>query len=107
MCIRDRFKILGPTTPAHIVSAEPEVKVVECTPQDRFIILACDGVWDVLTDQQACHIVLEHMAVSYTHLRAHETPEHLVCRLLLEKKKKQMEHKENKNVEREKHKEER
>eukprot|EP00658_Telonema_sp_P-2_P031797 TRINITY_DN23719_c0_g3_i1.p1 TRINITY_DN23719_c0_g3~~TRINITY_DN23719_c0_g3_i1.p1 ORF type:complete len:515 (+),score=78.67 TRINITY_DN23719_c0_g3_i1:98-1546(+) len=27
--------------------------------------------------------------VSYTHLRAHETPEHLVCRLLLEKKKKE------------------
>ena len=27
-----------------------------------------------------------HSAVSYTHLRAHETPEHLVCRLLLEKK---------------------
>src|SRR5674536_118831 len=25
------------------------------------------------------------LAVSYTHLRAHETPEHLVCRLLLEK----------------------
>eukprot|EP00658_Telonema_sp_P-2_P036198 TRINITY_DN26232_c0_g1_i1.p1 TRINITY_DN26232_c0_g1~~TRINITY_DN26232_c0_g1_i1.p1 ORF type:complete len:179 (+),score=30.12 TRINITY_DN26232_c0_g1_i1:488-1024(+) len=30
---------------------------------------------------------LASMAVSYTHLRAHETPEHLVCRLLLEKKK--------------------
>src|SRR5678815_4303903 len=35
-------------------------------------------------------IVLPHMymedlePVSYTHLRAHETPEHLVCRLLLE-----------------------
>src|SRR5678815_777890 len=27
-----------------------------------------------------------YMPVSYTHLRAHETPEHLVCRLLLEKK---------------------
>ena len=26
-------------------------------------------------------------SVSYTHLRAHETPEHIVCRLLLEKKK--------------------
>src|SRR5678815_2931414 len=25
----------------------------------------------------------EKVAVSYTHLRAHETPEHLVCRLLL------------------------
>src|SRR5678815_5974969 len=30
---------------------------------------------------------LRRGAVSYTHLRAHETPEHLVCRLLLEKKK--------------------
>src|SRR5678816_2710693 len=28
--------------------------------------------------------------VSYTHLRAHETPEHLVCRLLLEKKKQRL-----------------
>ena len=26
-------------------------------------------------------------AISYTHIRAHETPEHLVCRLLIEKKK--------------------
>src|SRR5678815_1809505 len=32
--------------------------------------------------------VADPVAVSYTHLRAHETPEHLVCRLLLEKKKK-------------------
>ena len=30
--------------------------------------------------------VMSFIAVSYTHLRAHETPEHLVCRLLLEKK---------------------
>ena len=29
---------------------------------------------------------MQLVAVSYTHLRAHETPEHLVCRLLLEKK---------------------
>src|SRR5680860_1682337 len=29
------------------------------------------------------------MTVSYTHLRAHETDSYLVCRLLLEKKKKQ------------------
>ena len=35
------------------------------------------------TEQRAIQV-----AVSYTHLRAHETPEHLVCRLLLEKKKK-------------------
>ena len=31
-------------------------------------------------------------AVSYTHLRAHETDSYLVCRLLLEKKKKKNTH---------------
>ena len=31
---------------------------------------------------------IQLMAVSYTHLRAHETDSYLVCRLLLEKKKK-------------------
>ena len=31
--------------------------------------------------------VRARMPVSYTHLRAHETPEHIVCRPLLEKKK--------------------
>src|SRR5665647_2592363 len=35
----------------------------------------------------ACHRIELH-AVSYTHLRAHETDSYLVCRLLLEKKKK-------------------
>eukprot|EP00658_Telonema_sp_P-2_P009063 TRINITY_DN13426_c0_g1_i2.p1 TRINITY_DN13426_c0_g1~~TRINITY_DN13426_c0_g1_i2.p1 ORF type:complete len:115 (+),score=31.33 TRINITY_DN13426_c0_g1_i2:146-490(+) len=39
--------------------------------------------------QRARAVKAEDRAVSYTHLRAHETPEHLVCRLLLEKKKKQ------------------
>ena len=36
--------------------------------------------------------------VYYTHLRANETPEHLVCRLLLEKKKDNTKTKENKNA---------
>ena len=36
------------------------------------------------------NIISRAIPVSYTHLRAHETPEHLVCRLLLEKKKTQI-----------------
>ena len=36
----------------------------------------------------ACLVALGFTAVSYTHLRAHETRHDLVCRLLLEKKKK-------------------
>src|SRR5665647_3738145 len=35
-------------------------------------------------------------AVSYTHLRAHETDSYLVCRLLLEKKKKNQKNKKQK-----------
>eukprot|EP00658_Telonema_sp_P-2_P016650 TRINITY_DN16461_c0_g1_i2.p1 TRINITY_DN16461_c0_g1~~TRINITY_DN16461_c0_g1_i2.p1 ORF type:complete len:178 (-),score=71.26 TRINITY_DN16461_c0_g1_i2:72-605(-) len=38
------------------------------------------------------------MPVSYTHLRAHETPEHLVCRLLLEKKKKKKKNNKKSNI---------
>ena len=37
-----------------------------------------------------------NMPVSYTHLRAHETGRNLVCRLLLEKKKKMKQNKKNK-----------
>eukprot|EP00658_Telonema_sp_P-2_P026744 TRINITY_DN20823_c0_g1_i1.p1 TRINITY_DN20823_c0_g1~~TRINITY_DN20823_c0_g1_i1.p1 ORF type:complete len:479 (+),score=99.89 TRINITY_DN20823_c0_g1_i1:266-1702(+) len=40
------------------------------------------------SDFSDCLIGKASESVSYTHLRAHETPEHLVCRLLLEKKKK-------------------
>ena len=35
-----------------------------------------------------CPLPEEYVSVSYTHLRAHETGRNLVCRLLLEKKKK-------------------
>ncbi len=44
----------------------------------------------------AARNTLAAYAVSYTHLRAHETPEHLVCRLLLEKKKKKTKQKHKK-----------
>eukprot|EP00831_Metopus_contortus_P043767 TRINITY_DN35123_c0_g1_i1.p3 TRINITY_DN35123_c0_g1~~TRINITY_DN35123_c0_g1_i1.p3 ORF type:complete len:115 (-),score=40.70 TRINITY_DN35123_c0_g1_i1:41-385(-) len=37
------------------------------------------------------------VSVSYTHLRAHETSLHLVCRLLLEKKKKKINERSQKN----------
>eukprot|EP00658_Telonema_sp_P-2_P013720 TRINITY_DN15200_c0_g1_i1.p1 TRINITY_DN15200_c0_g1~~TRINITY_DN15200_c0_g1_i1.p1 ORF type:complete len:116 (+),score=22.13 TRINITY_DN15200_c0_g1_i1:138-485(+) len=43
---------------------------------------------ETYTAQPALHFMDWIAPVSYTHLRAHETPEHLVCRLLLEKKKK-------------------
>src|SRR5678815_5883092 len=57
------------------------------------IFIQLEIVAGILFDEQSGlssnESALTSLAVSYTHLRAHETPEHLVCRLLLEKKKKQ------------------
>ena len=44
-------------------------------------------VWDHYGSSWA-EVKKDIISVSYTHLRAHETSLHLVCRLLLEKKKK-------------------
>lgn len=40
------------------VSVEPEIRVVERTSEDQFLILACDGIWDVFeNDEMARWIV--------------------------------------------------
>ncbi|KAJ6252638.1 hypothetical protein M0813_14010 [Anaeramoeba flamelloides] len=41
------------------VSSCPFVSRFRIQKNDRYIILACDGVWDVMSDQQAIKIVLE------------------------------------------------
>eukprot|EP00658_Telonema_sp_P-2_P061454 TRINITY_DN50153_c0_g1_i4.p1 TRINITY_DN50153_c0_g1~~TRINITY_DN50153_c0_g1_i4.p1 ORF type:complete len:147 (+),score=17.35 TRINITY_DN50153_c0_g1_i4:118-558(+) len=60
------------------------------------IPLSLNDVHDILVEKWDSTLVMYGLfqgyvggpnTVSYTHLRAHETPEHLVCRLLLEKKK--------------------
>ncbi|KAL5232535.1 hypothetical protein ABZP36_031311 [Zizania latifolia] len=38
------------------VSAEPEVTVIERTDKDEFLILASDGLWDVVSNEAACKI---------------------------------------------------
>uniref|UniRef100_A0A452ZYZ0 protein-serine/threonine phosphatase n=1 Tax=Aegilops tauschii subsp. strangulata TaxID=200361 RepID=A0A452ZYZ0_AEGTS len=38
------------------VSAEPEVMAVERTGKDEFLVLASDGLWDVVSNQEACRV---------------------------------------------------
>src|SRR5450756_1855870 len=66
-----------------------EDKLVELTATEFRILqfLAKRPGW-VFTRQQIVDAAQGDDAVSYTHLRAHETRHDLVCRLLLEKKKK-------------------
>jgi len=40
----------------HVIST-PHTMETKLTDEDKFLIIACDGVWDVMTDQEALDIV--------------------------------------------------
>ena len=42
--------------------SEPDVCTCNLTPEDDFLILACDGLWDVLTPREAVEKVTEYFA---------------------------------------------
>mmetsp|Transcript_23744 Transcript_23744/g.48137 ORF Transcript_23744/g.48137 Transcript_23744/m.48137 type:complete len:296 (+) Transcript_23744:173-1060(+) len=43
--------------PGGLVTAEPELQVIDIEPStDRFVVLACDGIWDVLRDEDAAAV---------------------------------------------------
>uniref|UniRef100_K3W6T4 PPM-type phosphatase domain-containing protein n=1 Tax=Globisporangium ultimum (strain ATCC 200006 / CBS 805.95 / DAOM BR144) TaxID=431595 RepID=K3W6T4_GLOUD len=46
--------------PTPLVSCEPEVKRFTVEQDDLFIVLACDGIWDVMSNQDAVVIGLQH-----------------------------------------------
>lgn len=43
------------------VSAEPDITEVARTPNDEFMVVACDGVWDVMSSQQVCNFIRHHL----------------------------------------------
>ncbi|CAM9515524.1 unnamed protein product [Scytosiphon promiscuus] len=40
-----------------MITAQPDLESVEVTEEDRFMILACDGVWDCMTSQECVDFV--------------------------------------------------
>jgi len=53
----------GPTE--QLVSPEPEVFIKERTPgEDEFLVLACDGVWDVMTNQDICDFIRSRLKLT-------------------------------------------
>ncbi|XP_017565971.1 protein phosphatase, Mg2+/Mn2+ dependent, 1Ab [Pygocentrus nattereri] len=53
----------GPTE--QLVSPEPEVYEIErAEAEDEFVVLACDGIWDVMTNEELCDFVRSRLEVT-------------------------------------------
>ena len=52
----------GPTE--QLVSPEPEVYEIVRAEEDEFVVLACDGIWDVMSNEELCEFVKSRLEVS-------------------------------------------
>lgn len=48
--------------PQPLVIADPEIMVCSLTPEDWAVVLACDGVWNTMSDDDVCDACWEAMA---------------------------------------------
>lgn len=48
---------------ANLVLADPEIEAIDLVPEDDFVILACDGLWDVMDNQSVVDWVGQKLAV--------------------------------------------
>lgn len=54
-------KFLSPEK--QIVTANPDINIIDLSEDDEFIVLACDGIWDCMTSQQLVDFIHEHINV--------------------------------------------
>ncbi|KAL4641194.1 protein phosphatase 1B isoform X1 [Arapaima gigas] len=52
----------GPTE--QLVSPEPEVFEIPRSQEDEFVVLACDGIWDVMSNEELCEFVKSRLEVT-------------------------------------------
>ena len=52
-----------------VLSSTPDVRIRKLTPQDKFIILACDGVWDVMSSKAVVSNVFAQLGSGETNLQ--------------------------------------
>ena len=47
-----------------LVSPEPDVTAEDRSDGDEFIVLACDGIWDVMTNEEVCDFVRDRLRIT-------------------------------------------
>uniref|UniRef100_A0A8C6SHH9 Protein phosphatase, Mg2+/Mn2+ dependent, 1Nb (putative) n=1 Tax=Neogobius melanostomus TaxID=47308 RepID=A0A8C6SHH9_9GOBI len=61
---KERIEGAENRTPSEqMVSPEPEVCVLERSSADEFLVLACDGVWDIISNEELCAFIHNRLQV--------------------------------------------
>lgn len=60
ICDLSVSRAFGDITAEPYVTCLPDIYKYKLNPNDKFIIIACDGLWDVLGSQDVVNFVLEH-----------------------------------------------
>lgn len=58
-----------------IVTANPDIEIKDLTAEHEFIVLACDGIWDVLSNEEVLEFVRTRIA--------QQIPPELICEQLM------------------------
>jgi len=53
-------RAFGDTDATPFVTHKPQIYKYKLSSSDKFIVLACDGLWDVLSNQEVINFVLEY-----------------------------------------------
>jgi len=48
-----------------LVSPEPEITVHARDPNDEFLVLACDGIWDVMSNDDLCDYIRHQLTITH------------------------------------------
>merc|ERR1712137_577317 len=58
----EEYKVQYDSSGKYLVIAEPEIRVERLTPQDEFLFMACDGLFDVFSSQEAVDFIYARLA---------------------------------------------
>lgn len=57
------FQVVGRGPCEQLVSPEPEITIQERHETDEFLVLACDGIWDVMSNDELCDFIRHQLRI--------------------------------------------